>query len=90
MFLLYTLEVLGVSRGPGFKGGLGGSVNLEERKNFLAASRDEGSKSVVGVLFLGLHTIQLPGRGVFTVGGVDLTSNSEVLLSDPDPKTVMS
>ena len=63
---------------------------MEERKNFLAASRDEGSKSVVGVLFLGLHTIQVPEGGVFTKGGIDLVSNSEVLVSVPGPKTVMS
>ena len=62
---------------------------MEDKKS-LAASQDEGSKSVVGVLFLGLNTLQAPVRGVVTVGEFDLTSKPDAALPVPPPETVMS
>ena len=68
------LDDLGVSRGSGLKTNLGGYLN-DLRMNFLAASQDAGSKIEVGVLFLSLHTFQVPGSGS-RAGSAELTLSS--------------
>ena len=54
---------------------LGGHLT-EVRKNFFAASHEAGSNIVVGVLFLSLHTFQVPGRGM-GAGTLEHTVESE-------------
>ena len=51
------LDDLGVSKGS-LLGNLGGS--LVALRNILAASQEDGSNRVVGVLFLSLHTLNTP------------------------------